>query len=145
MKYWIGVVSKEHVMRGVAGGFCQVCHGKAAPLNRMKKSDWLLYYSPTLRMCDAQKYQAFTAIGQITDDAAYPFPMSESFIPFRRDVDSLAIKQECTIDVVRQHLEWLHYARQLRYGHFEVSADFARLVQQHMLADARNDLFSLNP
>ena len=113
--------------------------------DRMKKSDWLLYYSPTLRMCDAQKYQAFTAIGQITDDAAYPFPMSESFIPFRRDVDYLAIKQECTIDVVRQHLEWLHYARQLRYGHFEVSADFARLVQQHMLADARNDLFSLNP
>ena len=145
MKYWIGVVSKEHVMRGVAGGFCQVCHGKAAPLNRMKKGDWLLYYSPTLRLGDAQKYQAFTTIGQITDDAAYSFRMSEAFIPFRRNVDYLAIKQECPIDVVRQHPEWLHYARQLRYGHFEVSADFARLVQQHMLADARNDLLSLKP
>ncbi len=33
MKYWIGTVSQEHVLRGVAGGFCQVCHGKAAPLN----------------------------------------------------------------------------------------------------------------
>lgn len=37
MKFWIGTVSKEHVMKGVAGGFCQVCHGKQAPLNRMKK------------------------------------------------------------------------------------------------------------
>lgn len=27
-KFWVGVVSKEHVQRGVTGGFCQVCHGK---------------------------------------------------------------------------------------------------------------------
>ncbi|WP_275249374.1 hypothetical protein [Vandammella animalimorsus] len=32
MKYWLGVVSREHVQRGVAGDFCQLCHGKAAPL-----------------------------------------------------------------------------------------------------------------
>lgn len=36
-KFWVGVVSKEHVQRGVKGGFCQVCHGKKGPLNRMKK------------------------------------------------------------------------------------------------------------
>ena len=35
-RFWVGVVSKEHVLRGVEGGFCQVCHGKKAPLNRMK-------------------------------------------------------------------------------------------------------------
>ena len=45
MKFWIGTVSKEHVMKGVAGGFCQVCHGKQAPLNRMKKGDFLIYYN----------------------------------------------------------------------------------------------------
>ena len=43
-KFWVGVVSKEHVQRGVKGGFCQVCHGKKGPLNRMKKGDYLLYY-----------------------------------------------------------------------------------------------------
>jgi hypothetical protein len=32
MRYWIGVVSKEHVMRGVQRGFAQVCHGKEGPL-----------------------------------------------------------------------------------------------------------------
>ncbi len=36
MRYWIGVACKEHVLRGVTGGFCQVCHGKAAPLNHMR-------------------------------------------------------------------------------------------------------------
>lgn len=86
-KYWIGTVSQEHVLRGVAGGFCQVCHGKAAPLNRMKRGDWLLYYSPKIRMDGTEKLQAFTAFGQVTDDTAYPFPMSETFIPFRRNVD----------------------------------------------------------
>jgi hypothetical protein len=28
LKYWIGVASKEHVLRGVDEGFAQVCHGK---------------------------------------------------------------------------------------------------------------------
>jgi len=32
MRYWIGVASKNHVALGVAGGFCQIAHGKAAPL-----------------------------------------------------------------------------------------------------------------
>ena len=31
-RYWIGVACREHVGRGVAGGFAQLCHGKAAPL-----------------------------------------------------------------------------------------------------------------
>ena len=82
MKYWIGTVCQEHVLRGVAGGFCQVCHGKAAPLNRMKRGDWLLYYSPKIRLHGNEKLQAFTAFGQILDDQAYPFQMSADFIPF---------------------------------------------------------------
>lgn len=28
MRYWIVIASKEHVMRGVQGGFAQVFHGK---------------------------------------------------------------------------------------------------------------------
>lgn len=45
MRYWIGVASKEHVMRGVQGRFAQVCHGKAGPLKQMRPNDWLIYYS----------------------------------------------------------------------------------------------------
>ena len=102
MKYWIGTVSKEHVLRGVAGGFCQVCHGKAAPLNRMRRGDWLLYYSPKIRMDGAEKLQAFTAFGQITDN------------------------------IIRTHPEWKKYAAMLRYGHFEISRDFFDFVRTYM-------------
>jgi hypothetical protein len=46
MNYWIGVVSHEHVQRGVAGGFVQINHGKLAPLRKMKADDGLVFYSP---------------------------------------------------------------------------------------------------
>jgi hypothetical protein len=49
MRYWIGVASKEHVMRGVQGGFAQVCHGKEGPLKQMTPQDWIIYYSPTIK------------------------------------------------------------------------------------------------
>ena len=131
-KYWIGTVSQEHVLRGVAGGFCQVCHGKAAPLNRMRRGDWLLYYSPKIRMDGAEKLQAFTAFGQITDDTAYPFQMSETFIPFRRNVEYAETRRNCPIDIIRTHPEWKKYASMLRYGHFEISRDFFDFVRTHM-------------
>ena len=134
MKYWVGTVSKEHVMRGVAGGFCQVCHGKAAPLRRMRQGDMLLYYSPALRRGGADKCQAFTALGYMADEAVYPFQMAPDFIPHRRNVRYARIARECPLQVARQHPEWKQYARLLRYGHFEVSADFALAVQTFMLA-----------
>ncbi|WP_300669310.1 hypothetical protein [Helicobacter sp. UBA3407] len=31
MRYFIGIASKNHIQIGQAGGFCQLCHGKAAP------------------------------------------------------------------------------------------------------------------
>ena len=86
MRYWVGVASRDHVLLGVAGGFCQVCHGKQAPLARMKQGDWILYYSPKTGMNSGEKVQAFTAVGQIVDDRVYQFRMAENFEPFRRDV-----------------------------------------------------------
>ena len=126
-RFWIGVVSKEHVLRGVEGGFCQLCHGKKAPLNRMKKGDYLLYYSPKYQMNDQEKLQNFTAVGKILDDTAYQVEMFEDFFPFRRD---------CPIEQVRQHPQWRQYASQLRYGHFEVSKDFFLYVFDQMKVDS---------
>ena len=39
MKYWIIVASKDHLQRGLNGGFIQANHGKAAPLKRMQPGD----------------------------------------------------------------------------------------------------------
>ncbi len=49
-RHWIAVISKDHVVNGVSGGFIQVCHGKQAPLKRLHQSDWVMIYSPKLTM-----------------------------------------------------------------------------------------------
>lgn len=84
--YWIGVASREHVLRGISGGFCQVCHGKGEPLKRMEPNDWIAYYSPTERFGGKAPCRKFTAIGKISQRSPYLFQMSEDFTPWRRDV-----------------------------------------------------------
>jgi len=93
MRYWIGVASREHVMRGVKGGFAQVCHGKEGPLKQMRKDDWIIYYSPTLKFGEKRPCQAFTAIGQIEEGEPYSFQMSDDFIPYRRNVKFFPAKE----------------------------------------------------
>ncbi len=36
--HWLAVASREHVKRGIAGGFAQVCHGKPGPLKQMSQA-----------------------------------------------------------------------------------------------------------
>lgn len=50
MTAWVGVTSREYVALAVAGGFCQLNHGKQAPLRRMTPGDHILYYVPRDRM-----------------------------------------------------------------------------------------------
>jgi hypothetical protein len=85
-RYWVGVVSAEHVRRGVGGAFAQLCHGRAAPLKRMRPGDWLIYYSPAETRGGGEPVQAFTAIGRVMDGAAYARDVGGGFVPFRRDV-----------------------------------------------------------
>ena len=85
-RYWIGVVSRQHVLRGVAGGFAQIGHGKAAPLRRMKVGDWLIYYSPVETLDEAAPCRRFTAIGRVRGADVYQVDMGGGFLPFRRDV-----------------------------------------------------------
>lgn len=46
-RYWIAAASADHVARGIAGGFMQVCHGERAPLARIRPGDGIIYYAPT--------------------------------------------------------------------------------------------------
>lgn len=85
-RYWIGVVSREHVKIGEAGGFCQLCHGKDAPVRRMAPGDWLIYYSPREEMRGGKPVQVFTAIGKIKPGEPYAHNMGIGFTPTRRDV-----------------------------------------------------------
>ena len=85
-RYWIGVASRDHVRRGLAGGFAQLCHGKAAPLRRMAAGDGLIYYSPVLSLEGREPCQRFTAVGLVADARVYPFRVSADFEPYRRDI-----------------------------------------------------------
>jgi hypothetical protein len=84
---WIAVASAEHVQRGRCEGFMQVCHGKAAPLRRVKPGSRVVYYSPTATFGGGDRLQAFTALGVVRDVEAYQVDMGGGFHPFRRDID----------------------------------------------------------
>lgn len=131
-KYWLGVVSKEHVQRGVQGGFAQVCHGKCAPLKRMKAGDWLIYYSPKISMEGNTACKQFTAIGQIKTGDVYQVEMFPGFKPFRIDVQYVSCTAVSITDLMQQ-LELTqnpHWGFMLRRGLVELSeADFVTISQ----------------
>lgn len=138
-RYWIGVVSASHVSRGVEGGFAQLCHGKAAPLKRMQAGDWLIYYSPRTDMRKGEPLQAFTAIGQVRDDKVYEHRMSDSFIPFRRNIHYF----DCKETKISSLLEQLSFTRgeknwgyRFRFGHFEISEQDFRIIANAILNSA---------
>lgn len=134
-KYWIGVVSLSHVERGVAGGFAQLCHGKAAPLQRMSIGDWLVYYSPKTDMTDGEPLQMFTAIGKVIDESIYEYRMSEDFVPFRRNIGYLKCKPAAIqplipkLSFIKDPKRWGY---PFRTGHFEITKQDWQLIAQAM-------------
>jgi hypothetical protein len=83
---WIAVACAEHVRRGREGGFMQVCHGKAAPLRRLRPGDAIAYYSPTIALGGKAPCRSFTAAGMVAEGEPYGFDMGAGFQPWRRDV-----------------------------------------------------------
>ncbi|PKF73830.1 EVE domain-containing protein [Chryseobacterium sp. PMSZPI] len=135
-KFWIASLSKEHTLLGIAGKFIQVCHGKKTPLQRMKKGDSILVYSSKIKMNSTEKLQLFTAIGTVTDDIVYPFQMTETFIPFRRNIEFYDCK-ECSIIPLIDKLDFIEnkkfWGYPFRYGHFEISEKDFNLIASNML------------
>jgi hypothetical protein len=83
-RFWVGVASREHVLAAVRGGFCQLNHGKEAPVRRLQMGDRIVFYSPRKRIDGGESLQAFTAAGKIVDEVPYHVEQSRNFRPFRR-------------------------------------------------------------
>lgn len=132
-KYWIGVASKDHVMLGVRGEFCQLCHGKKAPLSRMKVGDLLLYYSPKQEMNAQKPYQKIVACARIKSNEIYQVKMNADFIPYRMDVNYQNTNQEVSLDELNQFSEWKAVRSRLRYGHFEISESLFYAIYHLMI------------
>ncbi len=134
-RFWIGVISRSHVMRGVAGGFTQVCHGKRAPLVRMAAGDGFIVYSPRTEMNGGDALQAFTALGRVGDGPVVQVDMGGGFTPFRRDVRWCAEAREVPLAALRAALSFTRdagWGMLARRGHFEVSRDDAARIAEAM-------------
>jgi hypothetical protein len=136
---WVAVASAEHVRLGRSLGFMQVCHGKAAPLRRIRPGDRVVYYSPSEQFGERIPLQAFTAIGQILPGEPYQVTIGEDFHPFRRDVAWMDVG-ETPIAPLLQQLEFSagrkNWGYQLRFGLFEISDYDMRLIGAAMSSQA---------
>jgi len=140
-KYWIGVVSKEHVEQAVRAAFAQLNHGKAGPLERMHAGDGFAYYSPRITYPDGEMLQSFTALGRIRSGTVYQADAGDGFRPFRIDVDYVPVT-DAPIRPLIADLGFIrskqHWGAAFRFGVVQVpAADFARITAAlgHSFAD----------
>jgi EVE domain len=138
MKYWLNVISREHVLLGVEGGFTQAQHGKATGLRRLSRGDGIVFYSPRTAL-KGDPLRRFTAIGAIADDEVYQVVMRPDFHPWRRKV-IFSPAQEAAIEPLIPDLEAFpdkqRWGFPLRRGLFEISVQDFRLIAEAMKADA---------
>ena len=136
MRYWLVVVSKDHALKGINGGFMQACHGKAAPLRRMKPSDYLICYCHKTTFNENIKCQKLVGIGKVTSGTVYQFQISETFHPYRIDINFIQPTPETDIHPLISQLSFIkdktHWGYQFRFGHLEISETDFDLIVYHM-------------
>jgi len=136
--FWIGVVSRSHVERGVGGGFVQLSHGKQAPVRRLKAGDGIVMYSPRTSHPDGERLQAFTAIGTVVSGDVYQVKMEPGFEPFRVDVE-FAVCRETPIRPLIDDLSFIRNKKSwgavFRFGVVKIPAGDFALIAEAMGAD----------
>jgi hypothetical protein len=134
-KFWIVTASADHAENGKAWGIVQACHGKSAPLRRMRAGDGVAIYSPkTHFQKNAEPLMAFTAIGRIGVEPPYEFDMGGGFMPWRRGVQWQPAARILPIRPLLGALEFTRgkasWGMVFRYGILQISrADFAILAR----------------
>ncbi len=135
-RYWVVVVSKDHIKRGIEGGFIQANHGKPGPLKRLNINDWILCYSPSQTFVGNEPCKAFTAIGKIADDSIFQHKMSENFAPFRRKIEYITCN-EAPITTLINNLEFIKNKKSwgypFRFGFFEINEHDFNIINHAML------------
>lgn len=132
---WLAVAAAEHVRNGRQSGFMQVCHGKYAPLRRIKPGDYIVYYSPTVTFRGKDKFQSFTAIGSVKSGEPYQFDMGDGFCPFRRDVtwfDAQEAPIASLLSILDFTKESQNWGYQLRFGLLKLSGCDLQAIAQAM-------------
>jgi hypothetical protein len=132
--WWLGVVSRDHVRRGVALGIAQIGHGQKAGLARMRVGDGLVYYSPRYSLDDTTPLRAFTAIGTVADEEVFQVDEGE-FRPWRRRVAYDRSALEVPVGQLRHDLDLTrgpNWGYALRRGLLELSTHDAGRIAESM-------------
>jgi hypothetical protein len=136
MTHWLGVVSRDHMRRGVALGIAQIGHGKRAGLARMQPGDWLVHYSPRTSLGTGGALQAFTAIGVVADEELWQADEGD-FRPWRRRVTYCDGTVDTPIRPLVDSLELTstsNWGYQLRRGLLELSEHDFTVIRGAMIA-----------
>jgi hypothetical protein len=134
MRYWLAIVSRDHVKRGVDLGIAQIGHGKRAGVARMHAGDWLIYYSARASLTSKEPLQAFTAVGQISEGPVWQADEGD-FKPWRRSVTYVEGAADAPIGPLRQKLELTslpNWGYQLRRGLVELTERDFRTIRTAM-------------
>ncbi len=133
VRCWVNAVSLEHVQLGVEGGFTQADHGRSTRLKRLRRGDWLVFYSPRTAMRAGRPLQEFTALGRIRGTEPYQVAMSPDFNPWRLAVDFRPVTAAPArplvgdLDFIADPKRWGY---PFRRGLFEIGqADFRRIAE----------------
>jgi hypothetical protein len=139
MRYWLAVVQREHVLRGLALGIVQTSHGAKSGIQRMQPGDGLVYYSPKTAYPDGDPLREFTAIGRVADGEAWQADesaMMVGFHPWRRRVEYDESAHAIPIAPLLEVLELTRGTRNwgmiMRRGQVEMSAHDFRVIATEM-------------
>jgi hypothetical protein len=131
-RYWINTVSRDHVQRGVEGGFTQADHGRDTRLRRLRPGDEIAFYSPRTAMRSGEPLQQVTAFATVTGESPYRAEVSTDFRPWRLEVEFADV----TAAAVRPLLDDLSFITDptrwglpFRRGLFEVGEPDMELIR----------------
>lgn len=137
LRYWLVVVSKDHIEIGKKLGIVQANHGKAAPMKRMRPGDLIVFYSPKVHFQGKELLKKFTAIARVKKGDVYLGDMGGGFAPYRRDVEFISCKETDiqplidTLTFIRNKKSWGFV---FRFGFFEIpKVDFENIAKAMQL------------
>lgn len=125
-KYFLICASRDHVLKGVAGGFAQAGHGRKDLMSKPSKGDWLVFYSAKDEYEHGKPLQKFTALGQVVDEEPYQPDANENFKPYRRAV---AFEKVAETEI-RPLLEQLSFVKSKKRWGFYLISGFHELSKE---------------
>lgn len=133
-RYWINTLTRDHLEKGLAGGFTQAEHGRAGRIRNLALGDFVVFYSPrTHFQRRAEPLRSFTAIGRVLDEVPYQVKMSPEFHPWRRRMEFVPCRETpvkplaASLDFIPDKQNW---GFPFKRGLFQISEeDFRRIAQ----------------